>query len=169
MGSKTLTQSALTKRLKKWCNKQAKKLQKSTRIATDNNGLITQLQLTPAHYQDCNQQRGKGKKSSLAKSHKKAQRKQLSSLLAKHLAKEDIQSLHKPTLKKQLKKAKHLFIAANDAKYAPIYAITPLKSTINVSHPALHPVKKSPCRSCPALRGKLCQCALKAMQKRQAS
>lgn len=169
MGSKTLTQSALTKCLNKWCKKQAKKWQKSKRITTDKNALMTQLQLAPAHNKNSNQNRGKGKKSSLVKYYQKVQHKQLSYLLAEHLAKEGVQSLHKPTLKKQLKKAKHLFIAANDAKYAPIHAVTALKTTMHASHLALRPFKKSPCSGCPALRGKLCQCALKAMQKRQAS
>ncbi|MGS0682280.1 hypothetical protein ACVBIL_14070 [Shewanella sp. 125m-7] len=68
--------------------------------------------------------------------------------------------------------------SANDEQvYAPIlthHAITQAHHAITQAHHAIaqaylyRPHKSKPCKSCPALRGKACLCAIKQEQRRQA-
>lgn len=148
------------KKLEKWCKKQAKKLQKQQAKMPD---------ATSVRYSVKSSLSAEPIKQRMGAQSKKAQRKHLSQLLAEYVAKQHIQDLDKASRKQQLKLAKAHFNAANDAKFlspAVIKRITPLSTERSF---ALRPYKKSPCGGCPALKGHLCKCALKAIQKRQAS
>lgn len=152
----TMTKQNIDKLLSKWCKKQAKKLLKTQVKSVSNTGnTIT----SSSHLRA---QTDKSLKN------KKAQRKQLTQLLSKHIAQQEFALSNKSTLKKQLKLAKAKFIAANDATFSStiITRLSPLPTEHSF---ALRPFKKSPCGGCPALKGKLCKCALKVMQRRHAS
>ncbi|MDI5837899.1 hypothetical protein [Shewanella xiamenensis] len=148
------------RKLEKWCKKQAKKLQKQqatlSNAASVNYAAKSSFSAEPI------------KQTTAAKS-KKAQRKHLNQLLAEYIAKQHIQDLDKAARKQQLKLAKAHFNAANDAQFLSIAAIKRISPLPTERSFALRPYKKSPCGGCPALKGRLCKCALKAMQKRQAS
>lgn len=152
----TMTKQNIDKLLSKWCKKQAKKLLKTQVKSVSNTGnTIT----SSSHL------RAQTDKSL---TNKKAQRKHLTQLLSKHIAQQEFAHSNKSTLKKQLKLAKAKFIAANDATFSStiITRLSPLPTEHSF---ALRPFKKSPCGGCPALKGKLCKCALKVMQRRHAS
>lgn len=151
-----MTKQNIDKLLSKWCKKQAKKLLKTQVKSVSNTGnTIT----SSSHLRA---QTDKSLKN------KKAQRKHLTQLLSKHIAQQEFALSNKSTLKKQLKLAKAKFIAANDATFSStiITRLSPLPTEHSF---ALRPFKKSPCGGCPALKGKLCKCALKVMQRRHAS
>ncbi|PIW61194.1 hypothetical protein [Shewanella sp. CG12_big_fil_rev_8_21_14_0_65_47_15] len=151
----------IDKKLEKWCKKQAKKLQKQQAKSTE---ISTSMKfMSPVSNATANLNPNTRLQS------KKAQRKYLSQLLSDHLTKQHIKHLDKPALKKQLKLAKAQFIAANDASFLSSAVIKRLSPSPTGRSFALRPYKKSPCSGCPALKGRLCKCALKAMQKRQAS
>lgn len=145
------------KKLEKWCDKQAKKLQKQQ--AKSNRPVELQNLYSP------NTQ----KKHATQAQNQKQQRKHLSQLLSEYVAKQQIQTLDKTSRKKQLKLAKAHFSAANDAKFLSSTVIKRIRPLPTERSFALRPYKKSPCGGCPALKGRLCKCALKAIQKRQAS
>lgn len=145
------------KKLEKWCNKQAKKLQKQQ---AKSNSPVELQNLYSANTPIMHATRAQ---------HKKQQRKHLSQLLSEYVAKQQIQTLDKNARKKQLKLAKAHFSAANDAKFLSSAVIKRIRPLATERSFALRPYKKSPCGGCPALKGRLCKCALKAMQKRQAS
>ncbi|EGM70380.1 hypothetical protein [Shewanella sp. HN-41] len=151
----------IDKKLEKWCKKQAKKLQKQQEKST---GISASMKfMSPVSNTSANLNLNTRLQS------KKNQRKYLGQLLSNYLAKQQIKHLDKPTLKRQLKLAKAHFIAANDASFLSSAVIKRLSPSPIGRSFALRPYKKSPCGSCPALKGRLCKCALKAMQKRQAS
>ncbi|MCL1089483.1 hypothetical protein L2744_07665 [Shewanella profunda] len=151
----------IDKRLDKWCKKQAKKILKKQAKLTKARAKSTFSLTRSYHIAD---------KVDRQKIHsKKTLRKRIAKLLAVYISNHPITHLDKSALKKQLKLAKATFIAANDAKLsssAVIRHLTPLPSERSF---ALRPYKKSPCGGCPALKGKLCKCALKVIQRRQAS
>lgn len=152
----TMTKQNIDKLLSKWCKKQAKKLLKTQVKSVSNTGnAITSLSHLRAQ-------------TDKSLTNKKAQRKHLTQLLSKHIAQQEFAHSNKSTLKKQLKLAKAKFIAANDATFSStiITRLSPLPTEHSF---ALRPFKKSPCGGCPALKGKLCKCALKVMQRRHAS
>lgn len=152
----TMTKQHIDKLLSKWCKKHAKKLLKKHVKSVSNLGKSGKFIPIPNTLIDNPSES------------KKAQRKQLTKLLTKHLSQQKLTPINKSTLKKQLKLAKAKFIAANDAKFSStiITRLSPLPTKHSF---ALRPFKKSPCSGCPALNGKLCKCALKAIQRRQAS
>lgn len=152
----TMTKQNIDKLLSKWCKKQAKKLLKTQAKSVSSSGKAIP---SSSHL------RAQTDKSL---TNKKAQRKHLTQLLSKHIAQQEFAHSNKSTLKKQLKLAKAKFIAANDATFSStiITRLSPLPTEHSF---ALRPFKKSPCGGCPALKGKLCKCALKVMQRRHAS
>jgi hypothetical protein len=152
----TMTKQNIDKLLSKWCKKQAKKLLKTQAKSVSSSGKVIPSLSRLNTLTD----------KSLT--NKKAQRKHLTQLLSKHIAQQEFALSNKSTLKKQLKLAKAKFIAANDATFSStiITRLSPLPSEHSF---ALRPFKKSPCGGCPALKGKLCKCALKVMQRRHAS
>ncbi|MGI2180676.1 hypothetical protein ACRN9F_00195 [Shewanella oncorhynchi] len=151
-----MTKQNIDKLLSKWCKKQAKKLLKTQAKYVSSSGKVIPSLSRLNTLTD----------KSLT--NKKAQRKHLTQLLSKHIAQQEFALSNKSTLKKQLKLAKAKFIAANDATFSStiITRLSPLPSEHSF---ALRPFKKSPCGGCPALKGKLCKCALKVMQRRHAS
>lgn len=152
----TMTKQNIDKLLSKWCKKQAKKLLKTQAKSVSSSGKVIPSLSRLNTLTD----------KSLT--NKKAQRKHLTQLLSKHIALQEFAHNNKSTLKKQLKLAKAKFIAANDATFSStiITRLSPLPTEHSF---ALRPFKKSPCGGCPALKGKLCKCALKVMQRRHAS
>lgn len=151
----------IDRKLEKWCKKQAKKLQKQQAKPTE---ISTSIKfMSPISNATANLSQNSPLQS------KKAQRKYLGQLLSDCLTKQHIKHLDKPALKKQLKLAKAHFMAANDANLLSSAIIKHLSPSPTGRSFALRPYKKSPCGGCPALKGRLCKCALKAMQKRQAS
>ncbi|MGL5392369.1 MAG: hypothetical protein ACRDA8_13525 [Shewanella sp.] len=105
-------------------------------------------------------------------SSKKALRKQLAHLLSAHLLQMPLKSFKKskPELKQQLTLEAAQFMAVNDVSLAGRTAqIKQLRPSPSGYSFALRPYKKSPCKSCPALRGKLCKCALKQLPQCRAS
>lgn len=151
----------IDRKLEKWCKKQAKKLQKQQAKSTEISALMKFM--PPGSNTTVNLSLNTRLQT------KKAQRKYLGQLLSDYLAKQQIKHLDKPALKKRLKLAKAHFIAANDASFLSSAVIKCLAPSPTCRSFALNPYKKSPCGGCPALKGRLCKCALKAMQKRQAS
>ncbi|GCF89107.1 hypothetical protein SMBr_13510 [Shewanella sp. M-Br] len=152
----TMTKQNINKLLSKWCKKQAKKLLKTQAKSVSSSGKVIPSLSRLNTLTD----------KSLT--NKKAQRKHLTQLLSKHIAQQEFAHSNKSTLKKQLKLAKAKFIAANDATFSStiITRLSPLPTEHSF---ALRPFKKSPCGGCPALKGKLCKCALKVIQRRHAS
>lgn len=152
----TMMKQNIDKLLSKWCKKQAKKLLKTQAKSVSSSGKVIPSLSRLNTLTD----------KSLT--NKKAQRKHLTQLLSKHIAQQEFAHSNKSTLKKQLKLAKANFIAANDATFSStiITRLSPLPTEHSF---ALRPFKKSPCGGCPALKGKLCKCALKVMQRRHAS
>lgn len=152
----TMTKQNIDKLLSKWCKKQAKKLLKTQAKSVSSSGKVIPSLSRLNTLTD----------KSLT--NKKAQRKHLTQLLSKHIAQQEFAHSNKSTFKKQLKLAKAKFIAANDATFSStiITRLSPLPTEHSF---ALRPFKKSPCGGCPALKGKLCKCALKVMQRRHAS
>ncbi|WP_338255614.1 hypothetical protein [Shewanella sp. M-Br] len=151
-----MTKQNINKLLSKWCKKQAKKLLKTQAKSVSSSGKVIPSLSRLNTLTD----------KSLT--NKKAQRKHLTQLLSKHIAQQEFAHSNKSTLKKQLKLAKAKFIAANDATFSStiITRLSPLPTEHSF---ALRPFKKSPCGGCPALKGKLCKCALKVIQRRHAS
>ncbi|MGL5027815.1 MAG: hypothetical protein ACRC6P_17820 [Shewanella oncorhynchi] len=151
-----MTKQNIDKLLSRWCKKQAKKLLKIQAKSVSSSGKVIPSLSRLDTLTD----------KSLT--NKKAQRKHLTQLLSKHIAQQEFAHSNKSTLKKQLKLAKAKFIAANDATFSStiITRLSPLPTEHSF---ALRPFKKSPCGGCPALKGKLCKCALKVMQRRHAS
>lgn len=152
----TMTKQNIDKILSKWCKKQAKKLLKTQVKSVSNTGNAIS---SSAYLRE---------QTDKSLTNKKAQRKHLTQLLSQHIAQQEFAHSNKSTLKKQLKLAKAKFIAANDATFSStiITRLSPLPTEHSF---ALRPFKKSPCGGCPALKGKLCKCALKVMQRRHAS
>lgn len=171
------------KRLKKQCNKQAKKVQK---IQLAN--ISTTISKTEM---DTKNQRA-------ARKQQKRQRKALSNtlffqLLPKiintnepqplnsHPKSLDITStarlrrhkLKKSEVKRALSTLSIPLLAANDSFSASntpsIDSITRLTIQKAHSHFTQRPFKKTPCTGCPALKGKLCKCAIKHQSQMKAS
>lgn len=151
----------IDKLLDKWCKKQAKKILKRQAKLTSARAKLTYYQIRPNFIVDIID------KENIQS--KKVLRKHIAKLLAEHISEPPIDALDKSILKKQLKLAKMTFIAANDAKLSSPVIIRRLTPQPSGRSFALHPYKKSPCSGCPALKGKLCKCALKAIHRRQAS
>ncbi|QYJ77675.1 hypothetical protein [Shewanella acanthi] len=165
----------LDSKLDKWCKKQAKKLQKRQgktglkSIFCESAWLANGLTNSTHKNQFENSKTLDTKTLSKPAPTKKVQRKKLKVILSKYVAKQQLQTLPKSHRKKQLKRIKAELKAANDASFLATTVIKKLSPLPSDRSFALHPYKKSPCKSCPALKGSLCKCALKLIQKRQAS
>ncbi|MBO2654353.1 hypothetical protein I6M49_12885 [Shewanella algae] len=70
----------------------------------------------------------------------------------------------KKLLKAELKNRAGSWIAANQPSLGQLHSLKPQTGSMSF---ALRPFKKSPCGGCPALKGKLCRCALKYQQRLQ--
>ncbi|MBO2587162.1 MULTISPECIES: hypothetical protein [Shewanella] len=70
----------------------------------------------------------------------------------------------KKLLKAELQNRAGSWIAANQPSLGQLHSLKPQTGSMSF---ALRPFKKSPCGGCPALKGKLCRCALKYQQRLQ--
>ncbi|WP_345883821.1 hypothetical protein [Shewanella algae] len=70
----------------------------------------------------------------------------------------------KKLLKAELQNRAGSWIAVNQPSLGQLHSLKPQTGSMSF---ALRPFKKSPCGGCPALKGKLCRCALKYQQRLQ--
>ncbi|MCH1931626.1 hypothetical protein L9G16_15705 [Shewanella sp. A25] len=165
----------LDSRLDKWCKKQAKKLQKR-QSKTGQKSIFSASALLANGLSDSTHKNQLENNKTLdiktlsePELTQKAQRKKLKVILSKYVAKQQLQTLPKSLRKKQLKRIIAELLVANDASFLATAVIKKLSPQHSERSFALRPYKKSPCNGCPALKGRLCKCALKSIQKRQAS
>ncbi|TVK91201.1 hypothetical protein AYJ01_19520 [Shewanella algae] len=120
----------------------------------------------------CHKQANKALKKTLpalGKSSRKRLGKDLVSALEQQLPIElsrqkKLKKPQKKLLKAELKNRAGSWIAANQPSLGQLHSLKPQTGSMSF---ALCPFKKSPCGGCPALKGKLCRCALKYQQRLQ--
>ncbi|BCV41326.1 hypothetical protein [Shewanella algae] len=120
----------------------------------------------------CHKQANKALKKTLpalGKSSRKRLGKDLISALEQQLPTElsrqkKLKKPQKKLLKAELKNRASSWIAANQPSLGQLHSLKPQTGSMSF---ALRPFKKSPCGGCPALKGKLCRCALKYQQRLQ--
>lgn len=120
----------------------------------------------------CHKQANKALKKTLptlGKSSRKRLGKDLVSALEQQLPTElsrqkKLKKPQKKLLKAELKNRAGSWIAANQPSLGQLHSLKPQTGSMSF---ALRPFKKSPCGGCPALKGKLCRCALKYQQRLQ--
>ncbi|GAB1109760.1 hypothetical protein [Shewanella algae] len=120
----------------------------------------------------CHKQANKALKKTLpalGKSSRKRLGKDLVSALEQQLPIElsrqkKLKKPQKKLLKAELKNRAGSWIAANQPSLGQLHSLKPQTGSMSF---ALRPFKKSPCGGCPALKGKLCRCALKYQQRLQ--
>ncbi|WKC40315.1 hypothetical protein [Shewanella algae] len=120
----------------------------------------------------CHKQANKALKKTLpalGKSSRKRLGKDLVSALEQQLPTElsrqkKLKKPQKKLLKAELKNRADSWIAANQPSLGQLHSLKPQTGSMSF---ALRPFKKSPCGGCPALKGKLCRCALKYQQRLQ--
>ncbi|WP_413737674.1 hypothetical protein [Shewanella sp. BJSY2023SW001] len=120
----------------------------------------------------CHKQANKALKKTLpalGKSSRKRLGKDLVSALEQQLPTElsrqkKLKKPQKKLLKAELKNRTGSWIAANQPSLGQLHSLKPQTGSMSF---ALRPFKKSPCGGCPALKGKLCRCALKYQQRLQ--
>ncbi|BCV45567.1 hypothetical protein ACLKZ7_16930 [Shewanella algae] len=120
----------------------------------------------------CHKQANKALKKTLpalGKSSRKRLGKDLISALEQQLPTEfsrqkKLKKPQKKLLKAELQNRAGSWIAANQPSLGQLHSLKPQTGSMSF---ALRPFKKSPCGGCPALKGKLCRCALKYQQRLQ--
>ncbi|MDX6017585.1 hypothetical protein SIL79_14770 [Shewanella indica] len=130
----------ISKHISKICHKQAKKALKKTQPAL-----------------------GKSSRKRLGKGLVSALEQQLPTELSRQ---KKLKKPQKKLLKAELQNRASTWIAANQAsvELGQLHSLKPQTGSMSF---ALRPFKKSPCGGCPALKGKLCRCALKYQQRLQ--
>ncbi|BCV27789.1 hypothetical protein [Shewanella algae] len=120
----------------------------------------------------CHKQANKALKKTLpalGKSSRKRLGKDLISALEQQLPtklsrQKKLKKPQKKLLKAELQNRAGSWIAANQPSLGQLHSLKPQTGSMSF---ALRPFKKSPCGGCPALKGKLCRCALKYQQRLQ--
>ncbi|MBO2616668.1 hypothetical protein [Shewanella algae] len=120
----------------------------------------------------CHKQANKALKKTLpalGKSSRKRLGKDLVSALEQQLPTElsrqkKLKKPQKKLLKAELQNRAGSWIAANQPSLGQLHSLKPQTGSMSFT---LRPFKKSPCGGCPALKGKLCRCALKYQQRLQ--